>query len=969
MPGLNRTHSEKSSLHHMDSQGFIKVGRDNYTDKKRPNVIRYTKSELLELFSECEIPDHLYKIENFTPEFAEPYWLHPISDEEIRAFWDIQKTTNYRLSKSYSNRGRGRGLSHRLSSKDHNWMENHKNENDNGEEETPSTPITPNNTDVKRDLDGDYYEDLKRQQKEKLRKKIEEESGNVSVSPSTEETPIESTSPIVDTPMTSSPSPSTSNTSIPEVIPEEKPIETEVDVDTNVFEAVTHIVDSPLCEEEEVPIPTTTTTTTTTTTQPIVTSPLIPIITPTEVPTKDISLSNDSLYLQETYKRTIMRGNSWSRSPNSNVYPSIPITPQTTQDNWYYQDSNNMIQGPFDSSHMLAWHNEGYFLNNLIVKYNDGEWTSLEVLYPNLDIAFIQPPVTPIKKEWYTSPYQMPTDTNMYIPSMPISPVPQPWTSMPASVPMMPAYSPLQTPMMDKPLPEMTSTQPIESEIIISEPVAEIIEETIPVTISPIEPQEETIPVKTRAKKTNKKEKAMKSKSEIESISSSIPSSIPAETETDTTFVDEPTKKTVNENTNVWGIKKVKTVSLEDILKEEKKLEEIRKVQEAQKIAANPVKQRTSAWNTNPMIGSSKKHNKVVSLEDIQKEELNKKKETKPVIMASPAASILEIQEQEELLKLASKNAPVTRVTDYKQATALNPQSLPKKEVIFESNTSKPARPINQKPKNTSVASAWKTVSPAVSVSLVDIVEEQKQNSKGEHLNDMSSRLKSMLGVSASAANANNNTNNNTPIVFGKPNNIFKNTPQSAWTKGKPKTDKVLSLAEIQAAQYEESKSRPVTTADRLRGRVPAKSEPAVSFAAAVQGTKHSAKASKEESIWTEVKNNKPVTPIVESDSEPEAPVTPIASDSMDNAVEIKNKEFENWCKDNMKKLTGNDDLTLVKYCLTLSLTSEIREFFRDYLGTKPEVSSFASEFIKRKDTYNKQSKAGNNEKKNKKRR
>ena len=58
---------------------------------------------------------------------------------------------------------------------------------------------------------------------------------------------------------------------------------------------------------------------------------------------------------------------------------------------------------------------------------------------------------------------------------------------------------------------------------------------------------------------------------------------------------------------------------------------------------------------------------------------------------------------------------------------------------------------------------------------------------------------------------------------------------------------------------------------------------------------------------------------------------------------------MEAWCGEQLQKLTGSSDMTLIHFCLSLSDPSEIRSYFSAYLGAKPEVSHFATEFIKRK--------------------
>mmetsp|Transcript_22589 Transcript_22589/g.27610 ORF Transcript_22589/g.27610 Transcript_22589/m.27610 type:complete len:1391 (-) Transcript_22589:215-4387(-) len=58
---------------------------------------------------------------------------------------------------------------------------------------------------------------------------------------------------------------------------------------------------------------------------------------------------------------------------------------------------------------------------------------------------------------------------------------------------------------------------------------------------------------------------------------------------------------------------------------------------------------------------------------------------------------------------------------------------------------------------------------------------------------------------------------------------------------------------------------------------------------------------------------------------------------------------LENWCKDQLRKLAGGDDLTLVSFCMTLKDPEEIQQYLAAYLGSTPQVTSFATEFINRK--------------------
>lgn len=58
---------------------------------------------------------------------------------------------------------------------------------------------------------------------------------------------------------------------------------------------------------------------------------------------------------------------------------------------------------------------------------------------------------------------------------------------------------------------------------------------------------------------------------------------------------------------------------------------------------------------------------------------------------------------------------------------------------------------------------------------------------------------------------------------------------------------------------------------------------------------------------------------------------------------------LEKWCKEQMMKLNGTDDLTLVGFCMTLNDPNEIRQYLTAYLGSTAQVNNFATEFINRK--------------------
>ena len=59
--------------------------------------------------------------------------------------------------------------------------------------------------------------------------------------------------------------------------------------------------------------------------------------------------------------------------------------------------------------------------------------------------------------------------------------------------------------------------------------------------------------------------------------------------------------------------------------------------------------------------------------------------------------------------------------------------------------------------------------------------------------------------------------------------------------------------------------------------------------------------------------------------------------------------EMKAWCKQELKRIVGSDDLTLLEFCYSLESDAEVKEYLTMYLGNNALVGAFASEFIVRK--------------------
>ena len=60
---------------------------------------------------------------------------------------------------------------------------------------------------------------------------------------------------------------------------------------------------------------------------------------------------------------------------------------------WRYIDAQGFERGPFDSSTMRAWWDNGFLTQSLAVKYKEGSWRPIQTCYTSLENVFLEPPM------------------------------------------------------------------------------------------------------------------------------------------------------------------------------------------------------------------------------------------------------------------------------------------------------------------------------------------------------------------------------------------------------------------------------------------------------------------------------------------------------------------------------------------------------------------------------------------------
>jgi hypothetical protein len=99
------------------------------------------------------------------------------------------------------------------------------------------------------------------------------------------------------------------------------------------------------------------------------------------------------------------------------------------------------------------------------------------------------------------------------------------------------------------------------------------------------------------------------------------------------------------------------------------------------------------------------------------------------------------------------------------------------------------------------------------------------------------------------------------------------------------------------------------------------------------------------ESFWNfsdQKPTDVPAAPVASKAAKPTTPKA--SSDGMPSAI-------ADWCKEQLRKMNQSDDLSLIQVCYSMQSAVDIREYLADYLGSTPQVSLFATEFIKRKNS------------------
>lgn len=262
---------------------------------------------------------------------------------------------------------------------------------------------------------------------------------------------------------------------------------------------------------------------------------------------------------------------------------------------------------------------------------------------------------------------------------------------------------------------------------------------------------------------------------------------------------------------------------------------------------------------------------------------------------------------------------------------------------------SRQRQPATQKPaEKPKMAGVWGSSSgPKKSLAQIQAEEQAGKSDWPVHSNDlaaMSANLKGMLGVGRSGGRSGGSG--------------------TAWGASGGNAPRSLSLEEIQA---EEARQRATQRASGGSSRSGAWSSKVTGSKATVPRSKAfpdnrpvETGPTEDELLWGDAGLSSINTSNVQPEPRPDREAhqirsvsRPAPSGGNSFGGPKMNPQFRKWCQSSLAKLNGSEDTTLVEYCLTLSNPSEIRAAFSENLGSTPEISQFATEFLKRKQAQN----------------
>ena len=134
---------------------------------------------------------------------------------------------------------------------------------------------------------------------------------------------------------------------------------------------------------------------------------------PTEYPRRSTASSPSMYHVNKSLDPSLVLQQSCAShhiplSPESldELLTSYKAEPSLEDAVWTYIDLQGFEQGPFPSSTMRAWFEQGFLTSSLMIRYLDGPWRPLRLYFKNLNDAFLTLPQIESRKTAGTSETQ-----------------------------------------------------------------------------------------------------------------------------------------------------------------------------------------------------------------------------------------------------------------------------------------------------------------------------------------------------------------------------------------------------------------------------------------------------------------------------------------------------------------------------------------------------------------------------------
>jgi len=645
--------------------------------------------------------------------------------------------------------------------------------------------------------------------------------------------------------------------------------------------------------------------------------------------------------------RVIQQQQQWQQQQQQQQYsrssptpPTLPIPLDMNTPQWWYQDPHGRTQGPFPGMKMIEWVRQGFFKRDLPVRFrNHTEFRPLGVLFPNNQTMFTHVPESIVQQQSNTrrrgSPSLSPKLHSQQPPQQSL-PSKATWgtTSSSSSSTTKKTNADTRTLMSALHIEPKQQQQDAALHAAFVATSAQISAQNVVRTL----PAQNVTTKQMQQQAWNNEKKKQPTMVDIQREERRRAAMEAKRLEEERAKRQQEQQKQPSTNASPWGMKKQapKVKSFMEIQAEEEKRElAMRKARQNEAMESS---RRTQGQTMAQRLGSNSSR-------------ANLQKWTTGAAPTTEQQASVQIQNKKTLIPATTK--PAVKSLMEVQAEQLKEQKerRPRRgNAASWSNITSSSSSNSQSQQKTGWNRDATRTAPQETKSLLEIQAEEARKRASSRQQGGPSRNSWLQAAGGSESRQGISSSSSTTIETSQSNSGSVGV-DSFWNGVLTESGDVKSTTEIRSTRTTSSHSYTDTnrkSAKDRRGRNNTRQS---------SGNRHQ-------------NMNKNTTTSSTTTSENQSLSSSASTSSKSNSSKKKGSEdfgskmprsMVSWCKSQLSKITNSDDETLVRFCFTLDSPADIREYMRNYMGSTPQVSAFASEFIRRKNRSKGRSSGSNN--------